>query len=36
MFLVGSGFISINGIYKNSNHPIFEVEDLYRFICKFI
>ena len=36
MFLVGSGFISINGIYKNSNHPIFEVEDLYRYICKFI
>lgn len=36
MFLVGSGFISINGIYRNSYHPIFEVEDLYRYICKFI
>jgi len=36
MFLVGSGFISINGIYRNSSHPIFEVEDLYRYICKFI
>jgi hypothetical protein len=36
MFLVGSGFISINGLYRNSNHPIFEVEDLYRYICKFI
>lgn len=36
MFLVGSGFISINGIYRNSSHSIFEVEDLYRYICKFI
>jgi hypothetical protein len=36
MFLVGSGFISINGIYRNSSHPIFEVEDLHRYICKFI
>ena len=36
MFLVGSGFISINGIYRNSSHLIFEVEDLYRYICKFI
>jgi len=36
MFLVGSGFISIKKIYRNSRHPIFEVEDLYRYICKFI
>ena len=36
MFLVGSGFISTNEIYRNSRHMIFEVEDLYRYICKFI
>ena len=36
MFLVGSGFISTNEIYRNSRHTIFEVEDLYRYICKFI